>query len=356
MSFLGGILLTAVGYAGAPLFLRWINTPDEILVPAISYIRIYFLSLTSIITYNMGAGVLRAVGNSRSPMLYQLAGGIANVAMDALFLFVFDWGIEGVAWATMLSQTFAAALVLFELSHTQDVYKLYWKKINIHRRLLTRIIEIGVPIGFQTMLTTLSNIFIQYKINSLGVNAIAAFTAYIKVELIIFLPIVAFGQAMTTFSAQNLGAGKIDRMTKGTRTCILMGVALAALSSILMLAVGRFAFAAFNNDPDVIENGLTIIRITFPFYFIYVFGEVLGAAIRGCGKTTPPMVIVIANICVLRTFLLFIITKFYPDIRGIAVTYPLTWGATALCMTTYYCCFKGRWLYMAQGAKHYVEA
>jgi putative MATE family efflux protein len=348
LSFAGGVILTAVGYAGAPLFLQWLNTPDEILVQAVSYIRIYFLSLTSIITYNMGAGILRAVGNSQSPMLYQLAGGIANVALDVLFLFVFGWGIDGVAWATMLSQTLAAALALFELSHTQDAHRLCWKKIYINRGILTRIIEIGVPIGFQTMLITLSNIFVQYKINNLGVDAIAAFTAYIKVELVIYLPIVAFGQAMTTFSAQNIGAGKIDRMIKGTRICILMGTALAALSSVLMLAVGHSAFAAFNNDPGVIEDGLMIIRITFPFYFLYVFGEVLGAAIRGGGKTAPPMAIVITNICVMRTLLLFTIAGLYPDIRGIAITYPLTWASTALCMAMYY--FKGRWHYAARSA------
>jgi putative MATE family efflux protein len=341
-SFLGGAMLMAIGYIGAPAFLRWMNTPAEILGISVSYLRIYFLSLISIVTYNMGSGILRAVGDSKSPLLYQFVGGIINVVMDALFLVVLGYGVEGVAWATLFSQTVAAGCVLIHLSLTSGDHHLSWIKIRIDKDILIRILQVGVPVGLQSLVITLSNIFVQYQINGFGVEAIAAFAAYFKVELVIYLPIVAFGQAITIFAAQNIGAGKIERMKKGTRDCLLMGMMLTVITSAVMLVFGREAFWIFNHDFSVIGYGIRIIQTTFPFYFLYVILEVLGGSIRGSGKSTPPMLIVLLNICVFRTILLFTIMTFYTDIRGVAMVYPITWATTAACMSVYF--LKGKWL------------
>lgn len=342
LSFLGGAILMVIGYLGAPHFLRWMNTPEEISSTSLSYLRIYFLSFISVITYNMGSGILRAVGDSKSPLLYQLIGGITNVGMDALFLVVFDYGVDGVAWATFFSQTIAAGCVLIHLSMTNGDHHLSWIKIRIDKDFFFRILKVGVPVGLQSLVITLSNVFAQYQINSFGVDAIAAFTAYFKVELIIYLPIVAFGQAIPTFSAQNIGAGKFERMKIGTIVCLMMGITLTIATSVTALIFGRQAFGVFNQDSSVIDSGIRIIQTSFPFYFLYVILEVLGGTIRGAGKSTPPMIIILLNICVLRTILLFSIMSFYHDVRGVAMTYPITWAATAACMSVYF--FKGKWL------------
>ncbi|AKA67644.1 MATE family efflux transporter [Clostridium scatologenes] len=341
LSFLGGIVLFIIGYIGAPYFLKWMNVPQEILKPAVSYIRIYFLSLISLITYNMGSGIIRAMGNSKTPMYIQLVGGIVHVLMDAVFIVIFENGVNGVAWATFLSQAINAVLILYYLKHTDSEYRLQFKKIRIHKEVLLPILKIGIPSGLQSIVITLSNVFAQYHINSLGVEAIVAFTAYFKVELPIYLPIVALGQAITTFSGQNMGAGNIERVKKGAKVCILMGIGITIVSSTLLLIFGRQAFGIFNHDRVVIDYGIRIIRTSFPFYWIYVILEVLGDTIRGAGKATPPMVIILSNICVLRIVLLFVIMDFYHDVRGVAITYPITWAIAALCMLVYY--LKGSW-------------
>ncbi|MGI6078494.1 MAG: MATE family efflux transporter [Fastidiosipilaceae bacterium] len=161
-------------------------------------------------------------------------------------------------------------------------------------------------------------------------------------ELVIYLPIVAFGQSITIFAAQNIGAGKIERMKKGTRDCLLTGMMLTVITSVVMLVFGRKAFWIFNHDSSVIGYGIRIIQTTFPFYFLYVILEVLGGSICGSGKSTPPMLIVLLNICIFRMILLFTIMTFYTDVRGVAMVYPITWATTATCMTFYY--FKGKWL------------
>jgi putative MATE family efflux protein len=341
LSFIGGIVLFIIGYIGAPYFLKWMNVPGEILESAVSYIRIYFLSLISIITYNMGSGIIRAMGNSKTPMYIQLFGGIVHVLMDALFIAIFENGVNGVAWATLLSQTVTAVLILYYLTHLESKYRLQFKKIRIHKEVLLLILKIGIPAGLQSIVITLSNVFAQYHINSLGVEAIVAFTAYFKVELPIYLPIVAFGQAITTFSGQNMGAGNIERVKKGAKVCILMGIGVTIVSSTLLLIFGRQAFEIFNHDSVVIDYGIRIISTSFPFYWIYVILEVLGDTIRGAGKATPPMAIILSNICILRIILLFTIMSFYHDVRGVAITYPITWATTALCMAFYY--LKGNW-------------
>lgn len=341
LSLVGGALLMVIGYLGAPHFLRWMNTPEEILSTAVLYIRIYFLSFISIMIYNMGAGILRAMGDSRSPLIFQFIGGITNVMMDALFLVVFDYGVEGVAWATLFSQTIAAGCVLIHLSGTNGDHHLSWSKIRINKDIFYRILKVGVPVGLQSLVITLSNVFVQYHVNGFGVDGIAAFTAYFKVELIIYLPIVAFGQAITTFSAQNLGAGKIEKMKKSVKVCLLLGISLTIVTSATTLIFGRQAFGLFNQDSSVIDYGIRIIQTSFPFYFVYVILEVLSGSIRGAGKSTPPMIIILLNICVLRTILLFTIMSFYHDVRGVALTYPITWATTAACLAFYF--FKGKW-------------
>jgi len=332
----GGLALMALGYAIAPLFIRWINTPESIRPAAVGYLRIYFLSFFSVISYNLGSGVIRALGDSRTPLYAQLVGGLTNVAMDYIFVRVFANGIDGVAWATLISQSVAALFILWRMTKLDEEYAFRVKKIAFDLPILKKVLRIGVPAGTQSLVITLSNVIAQYHINSLGEDAIAAFTAYFRVELIVYLPIVALGQAIMTFAGQNKGAGNMERVRKGTLYCTLMSMALAAVTVAAALPLGGVLFRVFNKEASVIALGRQIIGVTFPFYCIYSILQVLGDSMRGVGRAKGPMLIIMANICVIRTILLFLIVPRVQDIRGVAVAYPITWALTSICMAVYY--------------------
>ena len=332
----GGLLLMVLGYFLSPVFLRLINTPETIRPAAVRYLRIYFLSLLSVISYNLGSGVIRALGDSKTPLYAQLIGGLTNVAMDYVFVRVFENGINGVAWATLISQSVAAAFILWRMARLDEQYALRFRKIAFDAPILKEVLRIGIPAGAQSLVITLSNVIAQYHINSLGEDAIAAFTAYFKVELIIYLTIVAMGQATMTFVGQNKGAGQMDRVRKGTLRAMLMSMALAAATAAIALPCGGILFRAFNKEASVIALGRQVIGVTFPFYFIYSILQIVGDSMRGVGKAKGPMLIVMTNICIIRTILLFAIVPRVMDIRGVAVTYPITWSLTAICMSIYY--------------------
>ena len=332
----GGVSLTLLGWLLAPGYLQLIRTPEEILAGASVYLRIYFLSLPSIIAYNFGAGILRALGDSRSPLFTQLAGGLINVAADWLFLHIFSNGIAGVAFASLFSQTTAAFLIMQKLQRLDSTYALRLKEVRFDSALLQKTVAIGFPAGAQALVITLSNVVVQAHINSFGEDAIAAFTAYFKVELIIYLPIMALGQAIMTFSGQNYGAGRFERIRKGTKDGLVMSLILTAILSGVSLFFGETLFRFFNREDAVIVLGQQIITVTFPFYVLYPIHQILGDSLRGMGKTKIPMLIVLANLCLIRTLLLFLAVPYFQSIRTVAAAYPVTWSLTALCMCVYY--------------------
>lgn len=336
LSLLGGAFLSAAGIPLTRTLLIFMDTPPEILNSAVSYMQIYLLSMIPLVTYNMLSGVIRACGDSRAPMVIQLAGGIVNVAMDYISIRFLHMGVQGVAWATMFSQGAAAVLCVCYLMRPAAPYRLEWRRVRIHRDLLAAVLKVGVPAGFQSMVITLSNLFVQYKINGLGVEAVAAFSVYFKVELLIYLPIVAFGQAMTTFAGQNVGAGKPERVRGGVKTSMLMGVGYAFFSAFLLLFFGETVFAWFNRDPDVIACGLRVIRVTFPFYWLYVILEVLADTLRGSGKSVQPMCIILLNLCVIRTVLLAVFSRIWGNLEAVAAVYPAAWFLASACFVLYW--------------------
>lgn len=342
VSLAGGAFLAVLGYLLTPFLLGLLNTPAGILDQAADYLRFYFLSLVSLVSYNMGAGILRALGNSKSPMVYQLIGGLSNIGTNALFIWFLDWGLKGAAIAILFSQTLAAVLVLRRLTKLDSAYSLTFRKILIDTTIFKKILYIGIPAGVQSMVITLSNLIVQYHINGLGVDSIAAFTAYFQVELSIYLPILAFGQAATTFTSMNIGAGKTDRVRQGVKTGLAISICTTIGLSLITLLLSAKAFALFSNDADVIAIGRRLAFIAFPFYFFYAILEVLGSTIRGAGKTLPPMVIVLLNLCLLRTALLYPVMEFFPSASSVIAVFPLSWAGAALCLWLYY--RKVHWL------------
>ena len=329
-------IFTLIGVIFTPIFLRWLNTPENVMDQAVVYLRIYMCSLFSIVSYNLGSGLLRAMGNSKSPMLYQLAGGFLNVVGDAFFICVLDLGVAGAALATACSQTLAAILTIGKLRRLEAPCGLKISEIKIYRKLARQIMTFGIPAAIQSIVITLSNLIVQSGINGLGVDSIAAFTAYFKIENFIYLPIMAFGQAASTFTSQNMGAGQRERVKKGTSISILLGVSVTILVSGFILFFCPYIFSVFVPDEQVVALGCRIAAIAYPFYFMYVFLEVFSSVIRGAGKTLVSMILILGNMCVLRICLLQIMLHVRPDVQGVALIYPVTWGTTALCMFFYY--------------------
>lgn len=336
MAFMGLALLLA------PALLRWMDTPGEVMADAVAYIRIYLLSLFPIVSYNIGTGILKALGNSRDPMVYQLFGGVANVAGNALFICGLGWGVKGAALATVCSQSLAALLTVRHLFRLPLGYRLKPRQIRLDFALCREILSVGIPAAVQAIVISLSNVIVQANINRLGVESIAAMTAYYKVENIIYYPIMAVSQACSTFVSQNLGAGKMERARKGTRTALALGVGVTVSISAVVLVFAPSLFGLFAKDAAVIALGSKVARIAYPFYFTYVFLEVYASSIRGAGKALPTMVITVGNMCLVRVCALKLLLHFYPSILGVAAVYPLTWICTAFCMYLYY--RSNRWI------------
>lgn len=341
IALLGGAGISVIGIFVSPFILQLMQTPDDILGMAVSYIQIYFCSVLSLVFYNIGTGILRACGDSRSPMIYQCIGGGINVLLDYLFVVVFQWGVNGVAIATLFSQTIPAILVFLQLMFARDpMHRIYIKKIRIHIDILKSVLKVGIPAGIQSIVITLSNIIVQSQINSFQTDTIAAFTAYFKVEMIMYLPILAYGQAVTTFVGQNVGAGDYHRVSKGVRTILLMGLVTSAITSGFVIIFAPMCFGLFDADPAVVQIGLKFIYINASLYFIYNFLEVFSGAIRGSGNATIPMILVVVNMCGVRILALFILVPIFHTVQAVAVCYPITWFTTSLCLGIYY--FAGK--------------
>ncbi len=336
LALIGGLLLTVIGLLFSPVFLRWLNTPEEVMEPALVYLRIYFFDIIAIIFYNISAGLLRAMGEARRPMLYQLYGGLVNVAVNALLTIVVPMGVAGVAIGTLAGQSLAAALTVWHLCHLQDEFRLQIRFIRLQIPVCLQIFAIGIPAGVQAMVTTLSNLIVQAQINNLEVLSIAAFTAYFKVENFVYLPILAMGQAVTTFVGQNLGAGQESRARLVVRRGLQLGVLITLSIGFLLVMFSDLFFGIFNNDPEVQLIGRQIGLVTFPLYFTYVFVELLSGALRGAGHAIPPMLLTLLCMCVLRVVVLFYIMSVAPAANMVAWIYPITWIVNSLAMFGYY--------------------
>lgn len=327
----GGLCLTVIGVTCSQAVLVKLHTPEAIIPDAVLYVQIYFLSAVPMVLYNMCSGILRAQGDSRTPFHALAAGGIVNVIMDAVFLIVLGWGVAGVAVATLFSQSMTAIFLLVHMLRHKVLtrQRLRWD-------LLGKIISVGVPVGIQSMILTLSNVVVQYHINGFGENVIAAFAVYFKAENLLCLPIIAFGQAMVTFTGQNYGAGRYDRIRKGILVCNGISAMVLVVLSWSALAAGKWILGAFCPDQAVIAEGLRIIGVTFPVYFIYSLFEVTGGVVRGIGKSVPSMIIVIVNLCLIRILLLEIVDRAVHSVEAVAALYPVTWLLATVSFVIYY--------------------
>ena len=327
----GGIIIMMLGMIFAPQIMRLLNTPESVIPQATVYIRIYLLSVPMLIFYNMVSGGMRAYGDSDTPFRVLVICGLLNVLMDAVFIVVIPLGVAGVAIATMITQSFSAVLVAYFASREGNRIRLSAKKLHLDTELLKDILHIGLPTGIQTIIITFSNVMVQYYINDFGETAVAAFATYYKVENLIYLPIMAFGQGATTFAGQNTGAGHYKRIRKGIVITDLIGAAVVFCIASVILMFPQTVFGWFMKDPEVVANALKIALVSFPFYWIYPIMESTGGAVRGMGYSIFSMVIIILNLCVVRISLLAYFSATIHTIQSLGAVYPITWATAMLC-------------------------
>lgn len=336
LALIGGAVITAAGIIGAPAALKAMGTPDDIMPYSLTFIRIIFGGMTANLVYNIGAGILRAVGDSRRPLYFLIASCVLNIILDFLFVVGFKWGVAGAGIATVISQIFSAVLVCLTLMRTEECYKLYLKKIRFHKIMFNRIVHIGIPAGFQSLMYSLSNVLIQSNMNQFGTDTIAAWAAYGKIDGIFWMIMGSFGIAVTTFVGQNFGAQKYDRVKKGIRVCFIMAMSAAISLSIFLTFGGTAIYRLFSDDEQVISKGLEVMRFLVPTYFTYVSIEIFSGSLRGMGNSLIPMILTCLGVCVLRVLWIFIAVPIWPDIRTVIFSYPLAWSTTSVLFIIYY--------------------
>ena len=290
----------------------------------------------------MGTGILRAMGDSKTPLYYLGAAGILNIILDLVFIIVFNMGVMGAALATTLSQTLSAVLILIKLISSNEVYKLHISKIRIDKEILKRILVIGVPTGLQSVLICFSNIIVQSKVNLFGLDVMAALTVYYKVEGFIYMPIEALAMAASNFIGQNIGARNVERVKKGKSLSMKICVGMTVLIGGLIMIFKTPILHVFTTDSEVVKYGSQFIMFIVPLYFIYAMNQILSGVLRGAGKTFVPMLIGLVCMCGFRVGWLVVMMGIVKDVRIIYASYPLTWILTNIAMTAYY--YKSSWI------------
>lgn len=344
-SVIGGIIFMIVGLVGSPWALEAMKTPEDVMGHAVVYIRIYFLGIIVNLVYNMGAGILRAVGDSRRPLYFLIASCFTNIILDVLLVAVLRMGVAGAALATITSQLLSAVLVVRALMKTDDMYKLEWKKVRIDQRMLQRIVRIGIPAGMQSVMYNISNVIIQAGVNTLGTDNVTAWATYGKVDGLYWMMINALGISATTFVGQNFGAGRLDRVRKGAGACMVIGVVLTASVGVVLYNGGHLLVELFTTDLQVQAISMDLLHFMVPTFITYIAIEILSGTLRGVGDAWMPLVITGIGVCAVRVLWIMLVLPHYHTIIGAAFCYPLTWSLTTVAFVIYYYFFSSlrRW-------------
>lgn len=337
-----GLLISFLGLCFGPQILRLMKTPADCLDGAVIYARIFFSGAVASMIYNMGAGILRAMGDSRRPMIFLVVTCFANIFLDILCVVVLNMGIAGAAVATVLSQIISALLVVIVLLRLPEEYALQISGIRIDPVLLKRILYVGVPAGLQFVTFDLANILIQSGVNSFGSSTIAAFTAYGKADMLSWMISGAFGVSITTFVGQNYGAQKYDRIRRSVWICLGMSIALIGGLSALELCFRRFILGIFSADPEVIRLGAYVMLWVVPFNAVFMPVEIFGGAMRGTGYSVVPTVITSICVCLFRVLWLLTVVSRFHTLENLLLCYPISW---CLAATAFFITYRrGNWL------------
>ncbi|MBE5778238.1 MAG: MATE family efflux transporter [Clostridiales bacterium] len=336
-----GVVLSVAGVFLSPVLLRWIGTPASVFPKSVEYFRVYFAGVIFVVLYNTAAGIFQTVGDSRHPLYFLIVSSVVNVVLDLVFVAGLGMGVGGAALATVISQAVSAGLGFYRLFTTDEVFRVWPKKIRFHGKMLRRLLVMGIPAGLQNSIISIGNIFVQSGINRYDAMAVAGSGAYSKIEGFGFLPVNAFIMALTVFTAQNLGAKEMDRVKKGSRFGIVSCMIMAETIALLVYAFAPVLIGLFNGEADVVKIGTIHARTVTPFFFLLAFSHSVAAILRGAGKAVVPMVVMGVCWCAVRIVYISFVTPMFDSIRAVFMVYPITWTLSSIVFLIYY--LKGNW-------------
>ena len=332
-----GVVFTGVGIAMTPLMLELMKTPAEVAPDQTAYLTIYFAGIMGLLLYNMGSGILRAVGDSQRPFYFLLVSAGVNTALDLLFVLKFGMGVEGVAYATIIAQAVSAVLTIAVLIGYDGSVKLSLRDLRIHWRMLKKIVAVGIPAALQMAITAFSNVFVQGYINHFGADCMSGWTAYTKIDQLVILPVQSLSLASTTFVGQNLGVGNVERAKGGVRRALYLSFAVTAVLLVPVLTLAPDMTAFFNSKPEVVSYGALLLRLLSPFYFFFCINQIYSGALRGSGNSQVPMFIMLGSFVVFRQIYLYVMAHFISnEIVPIAMGYPAGWFVCSAVTLLYY--------------------
>lgn len=332
-----GVVFTGVGIAMTPLMLELMKTPAEVAPDQTAYLTIYFAGIMGLLLYNMGSGILRAVGDSQRPFYFLLVSAGVNTALDLLFVLKFGMGVEGVAYATIIAQAVSAVLTIAVLIGYDGSVKLSLRDLRIHWRMLKKIVAVGIPAALQMAITAFSNVFVQGYINHFGADCMSGWTAYTKIDQLVILPVQSLSLASTTFVGQNLGVGNVERAKGGVRRALYLSFAVTAVLLVPVLTLAPDMTAFFNSKPEVVSYGALLLRLLSPFYFFFCINQIYSGALRGSGNSQVPMLIMLGSFVVFRQIYLYVMAHFISnEIVPIAKGYPAGWFVCSAVTLLYY--------------------
>ena len=325
-TFILSLLFSLLSFVIVDPLLRMMSTPEDVFHDASVYLRIYLGGIAGLLIFNMGSGVLRAVGDSTRPLYFLIFTSLLNIALDLYFVLVLKMGVAGAAVATIVSQFLSAALILVLLSRTRDIYRLEWRELCIRWQILRRVFAIGLPAAVQSVITALSNVFVQGYINVFGSDVMAGWSSYNKLDQFIMLPMQSMAMSATTFVSQNVGAGNDRRSDRGTVAALGLTCAVTGSIIALLVAFAPGAVRLFSPDEAVIRYGVLFIRTNVIFLLFNCINHVLAGALRGRGDSRGPMIIMLASFVALRQIYLFVVTHYFANTpRIVGIGYPVGW-------------------------------
>ena len=337
-----GVILSAIGVIFSRDLLVWMKTPKSVLKDSVLYLQIYCGGLIFNVIYTMATGILNAAGNSKRPLIYLAIASVTNIILDLVFIKALKWGVKGAAIATDISQALSCVLAVGYLLRVNSDYKLIVKELKIHGNTAKQIIRVGLPTAIQNMVISFSNVLVQSSVNSYGATAMAGYAAYLKIDGFNILPVLSISMAVTTFTGQNVGAKKPDRIKKGMWTALIMGVVYTVIIGVVILLTSHTVLGLFTKDNEVITYGQLAMKYFCPFYFLLGILNILAGTVRGAGKGVPPMLILLFSMCIFRILWIKIALPFYSTIDGVFILYPISWFVGMVLMIIY--TKFGKWL------------
>ncbi len=338
MTFILGILFTIIGILFTPLMLRLMKTPDNVISESSTYLIIYFAGISGLLFYNMGSGIMRAIGDSRRPFYFLVLSAIINSILDLVFVLVFKMGVEGVALATIIAQFISAILIIVVLARSDGYCKLRFNKLRIDWSCMKLIFKVGIPASLQMAVTAFSNVFVQSYINHFGDTCMGGWTAYSKIDQFLLLPMQSVALASSTFVGQNLGVNQVERAKKGVTASMLVSVVSTIILMIPLLIFADPLVGFFNSNPEIIKYGAKFLRMISPFYVFCCINQILAGSLRGAGDSKTPMFIMLGSFVVFRQLYLYLMTNFVANTETVvAMGYPAGW---LLCSILCYLYFK----------------